>query len=54
MSEATLRKPSVVTLKVEPSNASFPDALATKSDTNETLHQKNSDAWPLIDEWHTS
>jgi hypothetical protein len=54
MPEATLHEPLVVTLKVEPSNASFPDALATKSDTNETLHQKNSEAWLFIDEWRTS
>jgi hypothetical protein len=33
-------KPSVVTSKVEPSNASSPDAPATKLDTNESVQEE--------------
>ena len=36
-------KPSIVILKVECSNASFPDELPAKLDTNDNLHAKQKE-----------
>ena len=39
-SKLTYVGPSIVTIRVEPSSAAFPDAPATKLDTNETVQKE--------------
>ena len=39
-SKSTYVRHSIVTIKVEPSSAAFPDAPATKLDANETVQEE--------------